>query len=201
MRGVIISAGSITDYIYIKSFINPDTDYIICADGGYHHAVKMGLRIDILLGDFDSISSDIPVDINKLVFDKDKDYTDTEIALDYARKQGFTEVLLLGGVGSRIDHTLANILMLVNFKNVVIINENNKIYMCDDLTIKEDIGNYVSLIPLTKCVGVTTKGLKYELDNATMEVGYGIGVSNVVTNENVSVNILSGKLLVIVAKD
>jgi len=178
---------------------------IICADSGYDHARKMNLRPSIVLGDFDSISEK-PADIPCLNFPARKDLTDTELAVEYARDKGFREFLLLGSTGSRSDHSLANILLLKNILdmggNATIVDEHSKIMITDALLeINEPQGSIISLIPLTTCKGVTTNDLEYPLGNATMEVGKGIGISNIVSGENPWVKTEEGTLFVIVARD
>lgn len=82
MRAVIIGNGDIKDYQYIKSKINDD-DFIICADGGYNHAEKMGIVSDVLIGDFDSAKNFEKVK-DRIEYPKRKDFTDGELAVSYA---------------------------------------------------------------------------------------------------------------------
>jgi len=208
MRAVIISGGTITDYEYIKSQIDRNGSVsIICADSGYRHAFKMGLVPCVVVGDFDSVAeTEIPDDVPCIRHPSKKDLTDTEIAVEYAREQGFRDFLLLGATGSRMDHTLANILLLKSFvnngENAVVLDEHNKIMLTDSkLQFSEAPGSFVSLIPLTDCYGVTTENLEYPLENATMTVGKGLGVSNIMAKHDASVSVKDGLLLVIVAKD
>jgi thiamine pyrophosphokinase len=202
-RAVIISGGTISDYEYIKSQLTAE-DTIICADSGYNHAVKMGLAPHIVVGDFDS-AGEMPADIACLPFPAKKNFTDTEIAIEYARENGFADFLLLAATGTRLDHSLTNIFLLKSFvergENAVIINEHNKIRLTNSrLRINEPEGTIVSLLPLTDCVGVTTQNLEYPLHNATLLVGKGLGVSNVAKKE-AAVSVKEGLLLVIVARD
>ncbi|MCL2236477.1 MAG: thiamine diphosphokinase [Defluviitaleaceae bacterium] len=204
MRAVIISGGTIEDYNFIKKQINSG-DTVICADSGYDHAVKMGIDPHIILGDFDSIGS-APKGVALQRHPSEKDLTDTEIAIEYARGEGFKDFLLLGVLGSRIDHSLTNILLLQHFlergENAVIINENNKIMITNSaLELSEPVGSIISLVPLTTCEGVTTKNLKYPLEGADMLAGKGLGVSNIMLSDNATVSLQKGLMLVIVAKD
>jgi len=205
LRAVIISGGDILDYAYIHAQIR-ETDTIICADSGFDHAVKMGIKPDIVVGDFDSISGDIPADVARLQYPARKDLTDTEIAIEHARGLGFRDFLLLGAVGSRIDHSLTNILLLTDFlrrgENAAIINENNKVMITNSqMHLSEPVGSIVSLVPLTDCRGVTTVGLEYVLDDADMTVGKGLGVSNIMAQSTAGITVASGTLLIIIAKD
>ncbi|MCL1996571.1 MAG: thiamine diphosphokinase [Defluviitaleaceae bacterium] len=199
MRAVIISGGTISDYQYTKSLIKPE-DVIICVDGGYNHALCMGLVPGVLIGDLDSIGEK-PLNVPIIQYPTSKDFTDTEIALNYAKDKGYEDILLLGGLGTRLDHTLANILLLINFRNTTIVNEYNKIRIGSEIELEEAEGTFVSLIPLGVCSGIYTQNLKYPLENATMEAGYGIGISNVMTASKAKVTVAKGDMLVVVAKD
>ena len=204
MRAVIICGGTITDYDYIRAQLD-DSDTIICADSGYLHAVQMGLVPDIVVGDFDSLG-EIPSGTAFIQYPSQKDLTDTEIAIEYARDKGFTEFLLIAATGSRIDHSLTNILLLKSILEsggqAVIINENNKVMITgSQLYLHEPPGSIVSLIPLSDCRGVTTENLKYPLHNTAMYIGKGLGISNIMTEDNAAVHVREGLLLVIVATD
>ena len=204
MRAIIISGGRITDYEYIKSWIAAD-DTIICADSGYNHAVKMGIVPSVIVGDFDSIG-EIPDGIICLRYPARKDLTDTEIAVEYAREKGFNEFIILAGTGSRIDHSLTNILLLKSTlehgEKAMLIDEHNKIFITNShLQLQETSGSILSIIPLTFCQGVTTKNLEYPLCDAEMFVGKGLGVSNIMLEAHATVFVNEGVLLVIVAKD
>jgi len=204
LRAVIISGGTVTDYEILKSQVRGG-DTIICADSGYNHAVKMGLAVDIVVGDFDSIG-EMPRGVKCLKFPARKDLTDTEIAIEYARGQGYRDFLFLAATGCRLDHTLTNILQLNGFlqrgETAVLVDEFNKIMLTDSmLELCEPAGSIVSLVPLTPCGGVTTTGLEYPLLNAELQVGKGLGVSNVMAAENATVTVKRGRLLVIVARD
>lgn len=204
MRAVIICGGAIRDYDFIKNEIK-SSDIIICADSGYNHAIKMGLDVKVVVGDFDSIGN-IPTNIKTVKFPTNKDKTDTELAIDYARGLNLKNFLLIAGIGSRMDHSLANILMLTQFLNnneyAEIINENNRIMITNS---KLDLNGYkgetVSLLPLCNCFNVTTTNLKYPLNNAKMYLGKGLGVSNIILKNSACISVGEGTLLVIISKD
>jgi len=204
MRAVIISGGSIKDYNYIKSLFKAD-DFIICADSGYDHAVKMGVKADLLVGDLDSIIQQ-PQNIACIKFPKKKDYTDTEIALEQAREKGYNSFLLVAATGSRMDHTLANIMMLIDClkrgEYAEVIDEHNRIMITNSqLNVRECKEAIISLIPLTDCFGVTTTNLEYQLYDATLYMGKALSLSNSMMENTANISVRGGILLVIVAKD
>ncbi|MCL2568857.1 MAG: thiamine diphosphokinase [Oscillospiraceae bacterium] len=204
MRATILSGGAMTDYTYFQQFLRPD-DVIIAADSGYRHAEALCLRPRILLGDFDSLDHP-PADIETLRIPRENDYTDTEFAVNWARAQGIRDFLFLGTIGTRMDHTLTNILRLSDLldqgEHGEMIDEHNRIWITNSaIEIIGAPGALLSLIPLTPCIGVTTKNLAYPLQDATLYVGHGRGVSNVLLTETANIRLSSGKLLVMLCKD
>ena len=208
---VIICNGNVSDYNYYKEYFN-SAEYIICADGGAYHAKRFGIRPDILVGDFDSIPQDVLVmykekGIELSKFPVEKDMTDTELAIEVAVKKGYKSVVIIGGLGTRFDHSIANVFLLKKMIDkgvaVKVVDEHNEITAVrDKITLKRAEGFKVTLIPLTDRVkGVTTKGLYYTLDNATIEKGSTLGVSNEFKSELAEISLKEGILLVIKSRD
>lgn len=215
MRIIIIGNGEIKDKSLISDNINND-DIIVCCDGGLNYAFEEGFMPKCIIGDFDSVSEQILNFFkNKSVhireFPKEKDCTDMELCLEFSIELAKTinadEIIILGGLGSRFDHSLANINILVKaVKNGVkasLVNENNKIYIINkEIEITGKKGDLVSLLPLTeKVLNVKTSGLYYELDGKDLNFGVSLGVSNVMTGDKANVKIDDGYLIVILAKD
>ena len=197
MRAVIIGGGYIGDHAYIKSKIKPD-DYIICADAGYDHAVKMGIEPNILIGDFDSIA-DLPEDKEKIKYPTRKDFTDGEIAVKYALEHGFDDILLLAMTGDRADHTITDILLMTQCENARMIDDNNEIYILKkSLKISGKKGDTLSIVPIGGDVeGIETQGLEYPLNRETLYFGESRGVSNVMTENECTITAEKGIGLVI----
>jgi thiamine pyrophosphokinase len=211
MRAVLVCNGSISDYNKIKNHINSD-DYIISVDGGARHLRTMGVVPNILIGDFDSATSYdlqyfVDLGVENYKFPAEKDMTDSELAIERAVEMGSDELLFIGAMGSRMDHSLANVFLLKKCMDIgikaCVVDENNRIYIVNStITIKKQEGYKLSLIPVSERVnGVTTYGLKYRLDNATMLLGTSWGVSNEFLDDEVTVTIDEGILLVCVSRD
>ena len=211
MKIIIIVNGDIKNIEYTKSIIKTG-DYIICADGAANHALRMDIVPNIIIGDLDSISeqSRLYFENKSVKFEKfpaKKDKTDTEICVDYAIEIGATEIIFLGAIGSRFDHSLANILMLYSIikKGVKasVVNENNEIYITDSqIDLEGEIGDLVSILPIHKdAIGVTLSGLEYSLENFNMEFGASRGISNVMSEKKCRISLNEGVLLVIKARD
>ena len=181
-------------------------------DGGARHLLQFGVRPHVLMGDFDSISSKDLEYLKKLgteiiEFPVEKDMTDTELATEYAISKGFKNIIFIGVLGTRVDHSLANILLLKRMldKGVKghIVDEYNIITLIrDEISLRKQPGYNLSLLPITSRVeGVTTKGLYFPLNNATIEMGSTWGVSNRFIDETAEVTIHDGLLLVIQSRD
>ena len=136
----------------------------------------------------------------------EKDYTDSFEAVFLAKERGFSEVLMFGASGSRLDHSLANIFLLKKAKdmaiNLTLCDENNIVYITEnELLVKKKEGYHLSVIQLTEAIGITLKGLYYPLDDKDAALGDMIGISNEFTEEEAKISVKKGTLLVILSKD
>ena len=199
MRGVIICGGKVGEYI--KDYIKPD-DFVICADSGYDRAKAFGITPDIVIGDMDSTcEKEIPFE--KITYPVRKDFTDSELAVNYAKEKGFDSVLMFGMIGTRMDHSLANISLLSQLDDAVIIDANNEIYFADGkFTLSGKIGDTISIIPYKEDILVAkSKGLDYPLLNTTIKCGTTLGVSNVMTENECEIEIEKGSAFIIRSRD
>lgn len=205
MRAVIIGGGKNGNAVFYRSLIL-DNDYIICADGGYDLAMEMGIEPDILIGDLDSVKSE-NINTEIIKYPTRKDATDGEIAVDYAIEKGYDDILMIGFIGNRMDHTMTNISLLIRIKragrNGVIIDYNNEIRLIEDsITVSGKKGDLISIIPITDTVGkVVTEKLEYTLDGEDLYYGESRGVSNVMLADECTISIKSGRALVIKSRD
>lgn len=175
---------------------------VVAADGGANVARAFGIRPDIIIGDLDSIrpstrqhfSSSTVIQLTR------QDNTDLEKALDLLVARRKRDVIILGATGRRIDFTLGNLSVLWKYSgrlNVVCQGDGWKAVPLRELNkCRTKVGTTVSLIPFGDCSGITLRGLKYPLTNATMKVGE-IGVSNVAVKPVVTVRVRSGKMMMI----
>ncbi len=198
MRAVIIGNGNISDIDAIRLKIKDD-DYIICADGGYNIAKRMGIKPDVLIGDLDSIT-DYNNDIKTIKYPSKKDFTDGELCLDYAIEKGYDDILLLCMTSTRLDHTINNILMLSRCKSAVIADEKNEIYILKDvLNIKNKKGKTLSILPIKgNLEGITTEGLMYSLNNETLYFGECRGNSNEISDDFCKITVKKGMGIVVI---
>lgn len=193
----VIAGGEIRDLAFAKRMIKK-SDYVICVDGGFDHAKKMGIKPHIIIGDLDSICLK-KERIKVKRYSCEKDYSDTELALRHAASRGAKDMILLGALGKRFDHALANIFAASNFPGGVrIIDEYVEIVVYDRaFVISGKKGDTVSLIPFFSNVsGIDSFGLKYRLKGLTLKAN-SRGISNEMTAGKAKVSFKKGKLLVI----
>jgi thiamine pyrophosphokinase len=187
-------------------------DFIIACDGGMGHCRKADILPNVIIGDFDSVKAEDKayfdtMGIETYTYPTHKDMTDSEIGINLAIDRGATEIYLFGLSGTRLDHTITNInlLMLPLKKGIkaVLTDTHNQVELVDKIiTVNGSKGDTVSLIPLTTTVnGITTAGLEYPLENAKMTIGASLGVSNVMTEDIAKVSVSDGILMVIKSKD
>lgn len=211
---VLILAGGSLNAEFVKKISGAERFHIvIAADKGLLTAHDAGILPDYIVGDFDSVTHDV---LEKYKgqsvikeFPPEKNFTDTHLAIEEAIKLGADSIVILGATGTRIDHTMANIsLLLVPFQNnikAMIIDEHNKIYLTDSaISLRKEklYGPFLSLLPYTDEVkGVTLQGFKYPLLKKDMKTGDSLGISNEVQEEMAVIQLEQGILIVIEAKD
>lgn len=203
-RCVIVSAGEMYDYEKIRTFFRED-DFVIAADGGLRHLNRLGIPPHVFLGDMDSVDKNEPSPKNALVFPVQKDDTDTMLAIREGLKRGFTEFLLLGALGGRLDHSYANIqslaFLLDNGARGEILSEEHRVLMLEKggITVGDRYEN-ISVFSYTQsCKGVWEENVEYPLSNAALDQGFPLGVSNHPLNENARISVSEGRLLLILS--
>lgn len=187
----------------------PSNAYVVAADSGLSHAVHLGLAVDVLIGDMDSVDSEAAerAVASGTVIERhpvDKDGTDLELALRHVAAAGYRSVIVLGGKGgSRLDHFLGNALALgaPEFRDLDIEWRVTDTVLRVVRTSSRLIGvpgDIVSLLPLGgDAVGVTTTGLRWALNDDTLSPGTTRGISNELTRREATVSLREGTLLVI----
>lgn len=204
-RAFIYAAGSYTyDDVTLYSMIKRnESDLVICADGGYNLINEVGIQPDVIIGDMDSVTGKLPADVKIYTYPTKKDKTDLHICVDFALQNGCDQIILLGVTGGRFSHALgaAIILEYINNNNAVgmILNSGMRIMLCDnEITVRKDEYTSLSIIPLT-CIaeGVTTKGLVYPLNDATLKRADNLGISNEFEDEIATISVEKGLLLII----
>jgi len=204
----IIANGSINNSNFLTNYTD-DADIVICADGGANTARDYNIRPDYIIGDMDSIKSTVLHDFTdegntKIIKDTNEEKTDLELALSLAETLDPNEIVILGAIGDRIDHTLANIMCLNYIKPEIkakIIDEKNIIELVENsIEIQGDEDNIVSVVPLTDVAGLSYNGLKWLVNDKNTKFGW-FGISNRLSENKANISLKQGKILVIRANE
>lgn len=215
MKYLIVSGGYASDEFVSEIIRRGGFEVVMAADSGLDFLYRTGIMPDVIVGDFDSVKSDA-LDyfrefehIEMCMLNPEKDDTDTEFAIREAIRRGASKITIVGGTGTRIDHVLGNICLLgigleENVK-IVLLDEHNRIRMIDKplvLKKEEQYGQYISLVPYSdRVTGVTLTGLKYPLTDYTMGGFNSLGISNEIVDEEATISLTSGQMLVIESRD
>ena len=188
---------------------------VIAGDRGLEALYQLKIIPNHVVGDFDSVSPEILEFYKKQpkiifhTYNAEKDNTDTDIALKLAIQIKSSENTIIGALGKRIDHAIANIHILKDALGAnipcQILDEHNRIYLVNtEKTLEKDkvYGKYISLIPLTSTVeGLTLTGFKYPLNHYTLPIGTSLGISNEIIDDMAHIKMEKGILIVIESKD
>ncbi len=194
---LIISGG---DY---EEFGNPGNAFVIACDKGYEYAVRSGIIPDLIIGDFDSYSGELPENIEIMRLPKEKDDTDTMFAVKEAIKRGAESIRIVCALGARKDHEFANIQSLAyavsNGADALISSKHTIIYAVrnGNLTINAFPGQDISVFSLSDISkGVTIKGTHYDVQGIELTNSMPLGQSNRAENDTVSISVEHGILIV-----
>ncbi|WP_291651957.1 thiamine diphosphokinase [Clostridium sp.] len=211
MKAIIVSGGKApSKELLLKEIEN--SNLIIGADKGCEVLYNYNISPNYILGDFDSANKDIikAMEVSgceKIKYKKEKDFTDTEIAFDLAVEKGAKEIILLGATGTRYDHSLSNLgLMLKALKRSIIlkiIDDNNIIFLTDkSMILKGNKGDTISFHAYCESVkNLTICGSKYDLRNYNLYLGDGLTTSNEFIGNDIKITFDSGILMVLYTKD
>lgn len=183
-------------------------DVIIAADGGAAYSRSLGIQPDVIIGDLDSLDQNLVQhyrqrQVEIISHPTSKDATDLELAIQYAIQHEVDEIIVLGALGERWDHSLGNILLLANpeFQSrpirmvsgpveIGLVRPKQTYHMAGS------IGDLVSLIPLEgDASGITTSGLEYPLMDGSLKFGATRGISNSLVKDKATVTVQHGLLL------
>jgi|SRR5690625_2252505 len=198
MRVIVITKelpNNINDIINIK-----DNDYVIVVDGAFDNVLKQRIKIDLIIGDMDSIKNVKRLKGYEVIkLNPMKDDTDTKKALEKAYEIS-NDVILIGGIqGNRIEHFLGNIMSFHNHPNLLMIDQNSKIYLLNKSKHIIKKGNYINIFSYPEC-SLSLKGFVYNLNNYTLKPFDQLIISNEVKDKFGEIEIHSGSAIIIETK-
>lgn len=207
-RAVILANGAVPSTHLYRDLL-AEADLVVAADGGANAPLNAGLRVDVVVGDMDSIDPDALTHWTEqggavVTAPRRKDETDLEIGLQYCLARKASRIAIVAALDGRIDHMLANIFLLASLDSTVscvIMTPDCRIQVVrggETLQLDARVGDLLSLLPFNASVErITTTGLDYPLHNGSLLLGSPRGVSNVVTTTEASVSVGEGLLFVI----
>ncbi len=204
-RIIIFANGELPNKEKSRALLRED-DFIIAADGGTRHALALGLTLNLIIGDMDSLPVNFEpsaLNIELRRFPRDKNETDLELAIQHALTLCPQEIIILAALGGRLDQTLGNIALISDLRSSACSLKLNdgleEVFFCfEHSQIHGTSGDTVSLIPWQgEVTGIVTTGLKWPLQNETLYPQKTRGISNEMTCEEAMVQVKSGLLLIV----
>lgn len=188
--------------------------FIVVLDGAVHRVLELGIKFDVLLGDFDRGEIDFDYVKNhfshvRIIPAENQEKTDLEKGIDFLIQENYDAVTIVWATGKRADHTITNITNLCRYRSKItacIVDDYSTITLLPTLPKKftkwYEKGTSISLIPIGKVAGITTENLKYPLVNEELTLGYRTGSSNEVLETGViNISYASGDLLLMECSD
>jgi thiamine pyrophosphokinase len=201
---IILANGKPPKKSIITFFQKMGYSKLFCADGGANSAIKLGLVPDAIVGDLDSISDAALKEfksVSKIIRLKGQNDTDVEKCLKYAYRNKYDEALLVGVTGNRLDHTFCNLGIVLRFYrqiNISLIAENSFLRAYSgSIELKTFPGETISLYGISPKTKITSKGLKFELKNASLPFGIRESTSNIAKKNLVKLKIDNGVVFII----
>ena len=200
-RCVIVGGADIADYARIRSILKED-DFIIYCDSGLKHMEALGRKPSLIVADFDSYD-DPHMDVETITLPVAKDDTDTVYAMHEGIRRGYTEFLIIGAIGARLDHTLVNVYILTALENSgcrgMIVDDYSEMELVTDKAYVSDVYPFFSLVAMEGAArGVTIKDAKFEIEDAVIGPDYQYATSNEpLPGRTSEITVKDGRLLLI----
>lgn len=203
--GLVLLAGDLFDFDIARR----DWAFIVAADGGARHALSQKVRLDHVIGDFDSLT---PQELDVLAaagvpttrLPRDKDLTDGEAAVRWAlTNTGADEIVIAGGLGGRFDHALGSLVLLEQLarggRRGCVTDGRQTVYLLvQDLVVPGRPGDQISIVPLTPQVtGVSATGVRWPLQGATLSAASTLSISNELTDRSARFAVAQGRAVVV----
>ena len=203
MKNRCVIVGSMNVDSRIQDYL--EDSFVIAADGGLLNLEKSNITPDLILGDFDSLGFE-PEGENVIKYPVKKNDTDMMLAVKKAIDLGYKEIVIFGGCGGRLDHTLANINTMIyaleKGANISILDSQNDMFITDDaLRLSRRDKDNISLFAIEEKAVVDIEGAKYCGGNIVISNNTTLGVSNSFADDEVKISVVEGTILVIVSNE
>ena len=206
MRAFVFGGGEIFPE-YIEEKVQ-DGDIVICADSGYRNALAMGAKVDVLVGDFDSLGKVPDGDFELVRVPAEKNSTDTQLAIDIAIERGADEIIIVSSTSGRVDHALSTLAILEYLWgkriHAYVVNGQNRVRFIRDsgTIIVRSAYKYFSVVTLDAVAKkVSIEGAKYPLEKKDIERGFQFAVSNEIVKNAALITVKKGSVFIIESRD
>lgn len=184
-----------------KEFSYKEDDFIIASDGGLKFLLEHNYKVDLVVGDFDSLKY-IPTGFDMVKLNVIKDVTDTHECIEQGIKRGFKEFEIYGSLGGRIEHSFAIIQEMVGYKkkgiDIRLYAKTQSLFIIHNEKIELDGDGFISIFAYREAKGVTLKNLKYEVNDITLNDDFPLGVSNeFIANKKATIVVKDGYLIIV----
>lgn len=203
-KALIIANGFSPKKSLISKLKKESFEFIVGADGGANNLKKINVLPDLVIGDFDSISESTLRWAEKkssVIKIKRQNDTDVEKAIKHLIKNGFDEAIIIGGTGDRLDHSIANIGFVFKYSKQIklyLIHMNSILFVISGIKeFKTRKGEVISLYAFDKKTRITSSGLKYKLNNASLMFGEKDSTSNVAISDSIKIEVKNGIALLV----
>ncbi len=199
----VVCGGEIRDLQFLNKSLE-NFDCIIAADSGYDYLASLGIKPNVVIGDFDSVRNNLPEKTEIIKLPKIKDKTDFEETLKYCLSNEISDVTVFGAWGGRPGHSLAAIFAAHNYflkgLNIRLITERSEMFFVKNKAIINKEMPYVSIFALKNAAKITLEGFKYPLEDYILDNCSPLGVSNEIIGESGLISLKSGDVLVVAEK-
>jgi thiamine pyrophosphokinase len=201
MNTLVIINGDLPEILHFEQGLN-NADLILCADGGANRAIAKSIKPDFVIGDLDSIKPEFrsQLEETQLILRPSQYATDLEKTLHFALEKGAKAATIIGVGGGRLDHQICNLNIIEKFSNqleIKIIDDTGTgRFIHSDYEFEGKIGQQVSLFAFRKVEGLETEGLKYPIQNTSMEWAVNNGLSNEIVSNPVRISVEKGCLFI-----
>lgn len=203
----IISGGKCETDEFLRAIDFENCD-VVCCDAGFTVAQRLGLKIKAAIGDFDTLGYIPESDCDVITFAKEKDDTDTMLAVRYAIENGYEKVRIICALGGRVDHLYANIQTLHFLSKSIpdsrIISDDCEMLILNSssIAIHKSRFRYFSVFSVSdESKGVLISGSKYEASGALLKNDYPLGACNEFVDDKVNISCENGSLMIVLAND
>jgi len=201
MKALIIANSILPKYSRFEKHVK-EASLILCADGGANQAFAISIKPDFVVGDLDSITTETKSKLQQtqLIHRPSQYITDLEKTLQFAIEKGIKKATIIGTSGGRLDHQICNLNILEKFCDrleIATIDDSGVgNFVTNELEFEGKIGQQISIFAFRKAEGISTQGLKYPLENSTLEWAVNDGLSNEIIANHVKISVEKGVLFV-----